>query len=185
MEMDKAIEIGKTLYQQVGYEEHVVTELIIEEFRLYCKDCAKFIKAVFWRKETNKLEHAKKAIDILRQFFQMERVERAIKEVYNLSEDEWSETIRQDSVFVTIDTYIKKIRANDFGTEYRCYLWLDNIGVGKAGWAYIIPDTPEANVIMDFALKAIVDQTPVYVHGKLDKDNGKLKILELGFNYNS
>ena len=180
-DIDKAIELGQVLHQQVDYSEDRVTELVIEEFRFFCLDCTRFLEGCFWPAHSDRVAHAIKAANILYAYYQVERIDKAIKEVYRLSDSQMEEVIAVREGYMTIYTRINNLRANDFGFEYRCYIGLEDLGGGKSAWGYIIPDTVEANITLDFALKALVSKKEVYVYGKMDGDLKKLKILELGF----
>ncbi|KYG73832.1 hypothetical protein AWW68_14260 [Roseivirga spongicola] len=178
MSLKQATEIGKILLEKVGYEKTNIIEMMIEEFRFDCKTTAMFIRSTF------KEENAQNVAELLLLFFLKENILPVLQDLYTLSEAEASALFKKDTDYKIIHTTVKKIRANDFGFEYRCYLLLDNAGNGIPGWGYFIPDTPEANFMMDLALKAVVNKQTIYVYGRQDKDNKKFRILELGLKEN-
>ena len=177
---EKIYELGRVLSQQIDYEDNQVAELVMEEFRLSCLECTQFLEAVIIPKGTNNLESAQKAVDILDTLYNGDEIDWHLKSVYELSENDYEQIRKKREGYITFNCHISKIRANDFGHEFRCYLWLDNIGTGKGGWGYFIPDNPEAKAMVDIALVSRIDKKEIYVYGKLDEDKEKVRILELG-----
>lgn len=178
MDLKNCIEIASILRNQLSYDQNRVIELILEEYRLDVNQTSELIKEVFEELD------AKEGGQLLMEFFDYHEVKDTLAETFNFSGSDWEKWMDERNGVhkdpVTFNTYITKVRANDFGHEYRAYIGLENIGNGKAGWGYLVPGDPGTNAIMEIATKAKIRSQELYVYGRIDEDGEKIKILELG-----
>lgn len=175
----QSIDVAQILKSQMGYDPNRVIELMIEEYRLSPQETAQLVKQLYGQ-ELPAIEIA----ELLSEFFDDETSWQLIESSFDFSQQTLKGIHQQVfGIFnepVTFKTTVTKVRANDFGHEYRAYIYLKNIGSGQSGWGYLTPDNVGTDAIMHMAIDAKVSGLEIYVYGKIDTDGKKIKILELG-----
>ncbi len=171
--------VAEVIHQHFDYDKNRLVELMIEEYRLPPLEIGGLVKELYAKNLS-----ISEQVQLLLEFVDENDIQRILNEKFDLNKTEFDkitlDLLGTISDPITFNARVSKIRANDFGNEYRSYLWLNNIGNGRAGWGYLIPDNLTSETMMDSALKAKISQSEIYIYGKIDDDGKKIKILELG-----